>query len=360
MLENQCVETGKEIKGVGLNPLEERRIIMRKLFAMGCIVLLQVALLAFFGNSQEAEAKAISINHVAFMPIKAFDVMEFKQLFIDRINERAKGELIIILRGGPEIVPSYEQALAVQKGTIQLGTIPSAFFGNIVPGADATRLSEVTPFEERANGADELIRKQFEKSGFYYLGRKEHQDSAFFYMFLNKKVEKPADFRGLKIGGSPSFHAFIRGLGATVVGVTPAEYYSAMERGVVDGLCTMMSAWAVTGLTEATKYVIDHPFYVPTPLVVVNLGTWQKIPAHLQDLMKEALIETQRAWPQLVRNLNAGIRKKTEAAGVKYVKFLPKDAQWYLDTAYNEAWKEAEKDVPGDFIPKLKELIRKQ
>jgi len=333
---------------------------MKKCISVLCIFGLMVGISLFGGNIQKAVAQEIKLNYVAFMPVKAFDISEFKRLFIDRINEKGKGELTIVLRGGPEIVPYFEQALAVQKGTIQLGTIPSAFFGNIVPGANASRLSEITPFEERENGADDLIRKQYEKSGFYYLGRKEHQDSGFFYMFLNKRVEKPKDFVGLKIGGSPAFHAFIKGLGATVVSVTPAEYHSALERGVVDGLCTILTAWAVTGLSEVTKYVIDHPFYTTTPVVVVNLDTWKTIPPHLQDLMRETLIETQESWPQLIGKVNTGIRKKTEAAGIEYIKFSPKDAQWFLDTAYSEAWKEAEKLTPGDFIPKLKKLISKQ
>lgn len=53
-----------------------------------------------------------------------------KENFIDKVNERAKGELAIKVRGGPEVIGSLDLGLALHKGTIQMFAIPTEFFAD--------------------------------------------------------------------------------------------------------------------------------------------------------------------------------------------------------------------------------------
>ena len=329
------------------------------LVATATVLLLTLVFITFPAvNGFAKPAKPITLNYVSFIPVANFEFAEFRRVFIDKVNEKAKGELIINVRGGPEVIPAYDLGMAVQKGTIDMSMIPTGFFETMVPGADATRLSELTPFEERKNGAYDYILEQYKKAGLYYLGRQQHQHTPFFYLFLNKRCEKPEDFVGLKIGSSPSFHAFYRGLGGIVTRVAMPEYYSGLERGVIDGLGTSLFNWAGAGIQEVTKYCIDHPFYTPTPAVAVNLDSWNRLPKHLQNLMTESLLESLRAWPALAAKKIEEDKQKGRKAGVEFITLSPDVAKWYLKTAYDEAWKEEEKKAP-EVARKLRELLTK-
>lgn len=327
--------------------------------SIGIVLLLTGGFTTFPVVSSFAKpAKPITLNYVSFMPLTNFEFTEFKRLFIDRVNEKAKGELIINVRGGPEVIPGYDLGVAVQKGTIDMTMIPTGFFETLVPGADATRLSELTPFEERETGAYDYILEQYKKAGLYYLGRQQYQHKRFFYLFLKKRCEKPEDFVGLKIGSSPSFHAFYRGIGGIVTRVAMPEYYSALERGVIDGFGTSLFFWAGAGIQEVTKYCIDHPFYTPTPAVAVNLNSWNRVPKHMQKLLTNSLLESLKAWPDVAAKKIEEDKEKGRKAGVEFYTLSPDVAKWYIKTAYDEAWKDEERKAP-EVARRLRKLLTK-
>ena len=329
------------------------------LLATATVLLLTAVFVTFPAvNGFAKPAKPITLNFVSFIALSNFEFTEFKRQFIDRVNEKGKGELNINVRGGPETVAAFDLGVAVQKGTVDMACIPTAFFESLVPGADATRLSRLTEEEEQKGGANDFIQEMYEKGGMYYLGRQQPADQDFFYMFLNKRVEKPEDFVGLKLGGSTAFLAHFKGLGATPITLPMPEYYPAMERGVVDGITTSLHMWAGYGGHEVTKYMIDHPFYKNTVAVIVNLKAWNGLPRHLQELMIECMREAQEVWPAWAAKAWKKEKQKMRDGGVELITFSPDVARWFVETAFEEAWKDEEKRF-GEVIPKLKKLITK-
>lgn len=330
-----------------------------KLFRIGFMVFISFIFITFLTVSCFAQAgKTITLNFISFMPLTNFEFAQFKPLFIDKVNEKAKGELVINVRGGPEVIPAYDLAVSAQKGMIDMTMIPTGFLENVVPGADATRLSELTPFEEKERGAHAFIQELYRKAGLHYLGRQQYQRERFFYLFLKKKVEKPKDFSGLKLTSSPSFHGLYRGLGATITHTAMPEYYSALEKGVVDGLGTSLFFWAGARIYEVTKFAIDHPFYTPTPAVILNLNAWNRLPKHLQDLLSDTLFESLRAWPDIASKKIEEDKRKGKNAGVEFYKLSPEFANWFLKVAYEEGWKDEERKAP-EVARKLRSLLTK-
>src|SRR4030042_5351031 len=156
----------------------------------------------------------ITLNFVNFAP--AANVVEFQHIkkeMFDRINQLAAGKLVINVKGGPEVIPPFNLGAAVKNGTIDMACIPNAFFEDLVPGIGVTHLSMWTAPEERKNGVYEGIGEIYKKAGMFYLGRGQATEPGYFMMFLNKSVEKPADFKGLRLGGSTSFHGQFHGFG---------------------------------------------------------------------------------------------------------------------------------------------------
>ena len=82
-------------------------------------------------------------------------------------------------------------------------------------------------------------------------------DLQFFNLFLNKKVEKPEDFKKLRIGTATAARALTEGWGAAPVNLQLTDYYTAMERNTVDGVSSStLSNWVSSGCQAVTKYLV--------------------------------------------------------------------------------------------------------
>jgi TRAP-type C4-dicarboxylate transport system substrate-binding protein len=312
------------------------------------------------GSGFAKPAKPITINFVSYVALAHPTAYKFlKREFIDKINEQAKGELFIKVRGGPEVIRSFDLGVAVQKRTIELATIPTAFFESLVPGADSTKMSIYTAWEERENGIYEYIQDMYKKGRLFYVGRAQATEPGYFSVYLNKRVEKPQDFVGLKLGGSTAFHGFYKALGASVATVPLPEYYSAMERGVVDGICTSIYLGITFGIVDVTKYIISQGVYRCTAALVMNPDAWNELPKHLQKLFMDTMVEFEKKYTPYDLGLRADAVKKAEAAGVEMITFSPDVTKWFLKAADDGSWKYAQERFPGDVIPKLRERITK-
>ena len=323
------------------------------------ILLLVLSLTLGLLSKKEVMAKdPIVLNLVTFTNLKSYEFNLWKPLFVDKVNERAKGELVIKVRGGAEVIPMPDQSKAVKRGTVDIGMGPTAFLKSIVPGADCARLSKMDQKDERASGAFEYLRSLYKKGGLYYLGRAWPLSHNFFYIFTNKKMMKPEDFKGVKMGSSPSFVAFFKGLGSAPVVLPIPEYYPAMERGVIDANVSSITIFIAIGLYQKTKYVIDHPFYRnPSPLIV-NLDKWNSIPPHLQKIMEDTALELETTWEPVDKKAVDSMRKKAVDAGVEFYKLPPDVEKWFMNTAYDAAWEDDARLYPPEIVNKLKTFYK--
>jgi TRAP-type transport system periplasmic protein len=303
----------------------------------------------------------ITLNFVNFAP--AANVVEFQHIkkeMFDRINQLAAGRLVINVKGGPEVIPPFNLGAAVKNGTIDMACIPNAFFEDLVPGVGVTHLSGWTAPEERKNGVYEGIVEIYKKAGMFYLGRGQATDPGYFMMFLNKPVEKPADFKALRLGGSTSFHGQFKELGAVASTLQTTEYNTAMERGQVDGLTSSVYIATAYGLQSVTKYVIDPGFWRCSVALPVNLAKWDKIPPDLQKLLIDEMAAYEEKFiPYELQQRNEFMKRFT-GAGVKVLRLSPDTAKWFVNASTEGAWKYAQERQPGDIIPRMKQLLTRK
>jgi len=306
-------------------------------------------------------AKSIELKWVSFRPATHKGVIGIRNLFVDPVNKKAKGELIIKWKGGPDIMAPRDIGLAVQRGAIDIGSIYVGAYESLVPGVGGAMLTQLTPDEERKpGGAYDYLLSLHKKAGLFFLGRPEAMTEAFFYTWLRgKRLETPKDFVGFKIGSATAARAAVKAWGATHVTVAIPENYSAFERGLVDGIAGQPLRGGVGfGWYELAKYIIDHPYYQSTVVLIMNLKSWNRLPEHLQKLMTECMIQTGKDSMVKQTETEAGLKKKVANAGVKFYKLSPDVADWYLKTAYDAAWQYQQKRFP-DVTPRLKELLSK-
>ena len=329
---------------------------LKPLGSICLVLLLAVVLLAACAQPTPAP-EPITLKGVTFLVKGNILHDNFYAPFQDKVNEQAKGKLVLEWVGSVEAIPIQEQVAATQKGVTDFTWTATSFTQAIVPASAVLGLSELTAQEERETGVYDYLVEQFEKAGLFYLGRGIVSEPTF-YLFTDKKIERLQDFSGLKIATTPKALGFIETLGAVGVQMSFRDFYTAMDQGVIDGFGNVLVGATGYGWQEVTNYVVDCPIGFNTIMVLINLDEWNKIPKDLQDVLIEAMKEVEQESPPIYEELRAQERAAMEEAGVQFIKLSPDETKLYSDIYYKGLW-EAAVELDPEVIGQLKKMMVK-
>jgi TRAP-type C4-dicarboxylate transport system substrate-binding protein len=304
---------------------------------MGKKTLSAIAILTmlFFMVVSVAGAKEVTLKGVSAFAEKTMFSKNFER-FIEKVNQEGKGLVQInYIGGGGKVMSPFEVGNAVRAGVVDIANDTGAFYTNLMPEADALKLTQRTIQELRRNGGWEYINKLHnQKLNAYYLARQG--DGIPFHLYLTKKITKP-DLTGKKIRVTPVYRAFFEAMGATATRTAPGEVYTALERGVVDGYGWPIQGILDLGWQEVTKYRVDPGFYDVDVNVLVNLNKWQSL-----SPQQQAFLIKMGKWLESLNAENAAINKeevkKQAAAGIQTITFSSDVSKKYFDLAYKAGW----------------------
>ena len=277
------------------------------------------------------------------------------EAWIARVNAEGKGTLQLNFIGGPKAIPTFEVGNAVKTAVVDMALSTGAFYTNVMPEADALKLTRMFVAEQRRNGAFDYINKVWnEKGNMQYLARIVEDQP--FHIYLTKRIDKP-DLTGLKIRITPVYRDFFQALGAQVITTPPGEVYTALERGVVDGY-----GWPIGGIfdlnwQEKTKFRVDPGFYDAEVSLIVNLDKWKALPARQRDFLNQQALAFEKQndfWAQFSQDEI----KRQAAAGIQTIRFEGAERTEFLQKAYEAGWAGVIKSSP-QHGPRLRELFGK-
>src|SRR5712671_1294059 len=312
---------------------------------------LAAALAAISGIACSQE---ITMRVVSAFPENLYYVKRLTD-WIQKVNAEGKGTLQVNFIGGPKAIPTFEVGNAVKTGVVDMAMSTGAFYTNLMPEADALKLTQLPAAELRKNGAHDYINKVWnEKANMVYLARVV--DNTPFHLYLIKKIDK-ADLTGMKLRITPVYRDFFQALGGTVVQIAPGEVYTALERGVVDGY-----GWPIHGLfdlnwQEHTKFRVDPGFYNAEVSLIMNLDKWKALPARQRDYLQKQVLAFEaenREW----KPYNAEETKRQAKAGIQAIHFDAAQSKKYYDEAYEVGWAAIIKASP-EHGPKMRALFSK-
>lgn len=279
------------------------------------------------------------------------------EMFVNKVNEDGKGLVQITQKIGPDAIPGFQLGNAVKNGLIDIAGLPPSYAGNLVPGIEALSTVTVDLAEQRKNGAYEMIDGLFKKHmNAHLLG--QYGYGAEFYLFLNKKISKVADIKGMRLRTSDTYKAALDAFEAQTIRTKRGEIYTALERGVIDGYPQLPGNVKSNGWHEVTKYVVKPGFYNVSIVFVIGLNSWNK----LDDKQKAFLNEVGRYVDTKINEWFVKEAQKSADAltqlGVKTID-LPKDeAEKFRRLAYDAKWKTVEQKAP-EYGSELKALLYK-
>jgi TRAP-type C4-dicarboxylate transport system substrate-binding protein len=275
--------------------------------------------------------------------------------FVERVNAAGKGSVQVNFIGGPKAMPPFEVGTALKNGVVDMAFVTGAFYTNVMPEADAWKLTERPMAELRKSGGFDYMAKLYDqKMNAIFLVR--YVNDSPFHLYLTKPITKP-DLSGLKIRITPVYRDFFSALGATVVQTAPGEVYTALERGVVDGCGWPIHGIFELGWQEKTKYRVDPGFYNAEVSVILNKDAWNKLGDAQRKVVTEAGQWLEAEATDWAKH-NAAEVDRQKSAGIETIAFPAAEAQAYRAKAYAAGWEGIIKQSP-EHGPKLKEFFSK-
>jgi TRAP-type C4-dicarboxylate transport system substrate-binding protein len=265
--------------------------------------------------------------------------------------------------GGPEAVPVAEQLSALQRGVADLYFGPASYFDGQVPETGALNASNRTASELRKAGALALLNKAYQtKANAEYLGY--FASGVDFHLYLKNEPRRlpsgAVSFEGMKLRGAPIFRAFYESLGATLVVVQAAEIYTALERGVVDGIGWTALGFADNGWQKLLKVRIFPTFWQGDISLLGNSAALRKLDGPARALLVDTIVAVERRtdeWGDAERKKQEA---KMYAAGMKDLRLQGAEARRYYAAAYGSLWSALEKRLPKDEVEELRKAFYKE
>ena len=306
----------------------------------------------------QQKVEPITLSWASFVPGTHPETVAVTRGFINKAVELSKGRLAFKFRGGPETISLVDLTKATQSGVVDFSLDLCGFAETVAPAVGGIILTKISLDEERKNGTYEYVDQLCNKGGLHYMGRSAPSfDLQFFNLFLNKKVEKPQDFKGLRLGTATAARALTEAWGAVPVNLVLTDYYTAMERRTVDGVASSpVSNWVSLGCQAVTKYLALPGYFQTSGFVVMNLNTWNKLPPDLQQVITAAMVHSEKVSGEFWAEDKAKGMQKLRDAKVEIYNLPPDTAKWLVDTAYESTWAYQMKRFPNE-TPRLKTLL---
>jgi TRAP-type C4-dicarboxylate transport system substrate-binding protein len=300
-------------------------------------------------------AAETTLTAISFLPNNQSFGKPFYE-WVQKVNKEGKGVVQIDLKAAGSMSP-FTMGNAIKSGAVDIANLPPTFYQNLLPIGDSMKLMTKDPAEFRTNGTWEFMNKLHnEKVNAWLLSM-----SAFkvqFHLYLRDKKIDSIDLKGFKLRTTPVYRAFFQALGADLIQTPPAEVYTALERGTVDGYGWPLWDIKSTGWDKVTKYRVDPGFYSVANAFILNLDKWKSLSKEQQDFLTKEAIAFEKEDLATADALNKAYAKEQTDAGVQVITLKGKMADEYVKKAYDAAWAEAEKLDPAN-APTLKKLISK-
>lgn len=282
-----------------------------------------------FPVQESGATDKILIKAVTGWPINHVGNYYYKEL-IKRLNERGKGEIEVKLLGGPEVIPTFDQLKAAATGVVDLVQGVSGYFAGIVPEnsiMDVASPESIVPMFRESGMMELLNQAHIERGKVVFLGASF--SGMPFYIMTNKPVTKLDDIKGLKLRSFGGMSDVVVGeLGASVVKISSAETYEGLQRGIVDGAFRNTISLIEFKEYEVMKYIVYPPVITSGGFVCFGEGKWNTIPRHLQTMIKDVAIDTEKEANKYYRDMDKNCLKEAqEKHGMKVIYLSDKDSK---------------------------------
>jgi TRAP-type C4-dicarboxylate transport system substrate-binding protein len=162
-----------------------------------------------------------------------------------------------------------------------------------------------------------------------------------------KPVRTLDDMKGLQIRTPPGTGTgdLVKILGATPVAVSISETYTALEKGIVDGVITANEALKVFRFAEVTKYTtFANLWAAPGVYVVMNKKGYENLPPNFQKAIDDSLQWGKSDWQKMWIDEDKAAEEFAKSKGHEFI---------ILDPAERSKWDAIKRKANDGFALKV-------
>jgi TRAP-type transport system periplasmic protein len=277
--------------------------------------------------------------------------------YVKNVHEIGGGKIKITI-SGPEVVPPFEQLQPVMSGAFDMLFTHAVYHAGSKGLALVIDALEINPVKRRQVGIFDFVDKYYQKN--HNLKLLSMQSASFFgyHLFVKQPLGPDGDLKGRKIRATQSYFGVIEALGGKPVVLPPAEIYSALEKGVVDG-----SAWPAAGMLdmkhhEVAKYRLRPTFGYSTEPVWINLDRWKKLSPEEQKILLDAGYKAELEMPWIGNDIQAKEDEALARLGVQDIQ-LSEEKAAKIKKAWSDSLWQLAKTCCGEGADGLHELAKK-
>jgi len=275
-------------------------------------------------------------------------------VYIKNVEVASNGELKI-KRSGPEVAPAFEQLQPVSAGVFDfLFTTPGYHqaqtgVGNILDAVNGDL--EKRHQSGLVQWADDFYNKRY---GLRIIALHPAPGNHF---VLREPLGPDGTLKGLKVRSNATFDGIVRQLGGTPVNMSPADAYSAMQKGVLDGITFPVFASSDYKLYEVGKYMTRPVFGLSNVMLMINVKKLESLPPNLQRILIDEGKKLEDIGTLALVRVAAMDEETMKANGVRIVQ-LGASVAPKLNAMYNEGiFQTASRTTPDD-VKTLWELAK--
>ena len=280
------------------------------------------------------------------------------QQYLDNVKEIG-GDTVTFTISGPEVVPPFEQLQPVASGVFDMLYTHGVYHSGSKGIALVVDAIEMDPLKRREKGGVwDFVDKYYQKHNNMKLVALISQSFSGYHMFLKEPLSPEGDVKGRKIRGTLSYHGVIRALGGSPVVLPPAQIYTALEKGVVDGAC-----WPAAGMLsmkhyEVAKYRVRPTFGSSNEPILINLDSWNKLNDKEKGVLLAAGRETELEMPWVGSQILADETAQLDKFGVKTL-HLPPDKAALIKKAWSASLWDVARKCCADGADELYAIAKK-
>lgn len=250
------------------------------------------------------------------------DLMRSYFAFVEDVNANGAGILQIDLRGGTEVLPRNEQMSAVSRGIIDLYFGPAGYFQRQVPELTPLDAASVPADKLRAAGLHDAIDAGTRaRAGVAFLAAMGTGYNFQFYTITEPKIgdDGTMDMTDLKIRGGASYDPMYQALGIARVDVPAGDIYTALERGLVEGIGFTTIGVSSAGWQDFLKYRIFPTWRQGNTIIAANAAAFDGLTDAQRSYLMEMIEKHEMLAFDAAKALEAENTEALAAAGVQDV-----------------------------------------
>jgi TRAP-type transport system periplasmic protein len=301
-----------------------------------------------------ASAGPIKLSYANFPPAPTFPCVQMERWKVE-VEKRTDGQVVIDTYPGGTLLGAKGMMDGVIAGQADIGNLCMAYQPGRFVVTNATSLPLGIPSSKVGSLALLDLYRKFKPAPFANVKVLAMFTTAPTNIISKVPVRKLDDIKGLDLRASGGAAQILGAWGANPVGMPMPATVEALQKGVVKGLFSSLESMKDFKFAEMCKYVTMTDTVIYPFAVVMNMDSWNSLPADVQKVMND-LIQEQSEWTgnYMDDHVNEAVKWSKTEQGVEFIE-LPKAQKtlWDAKLAFlSDKWVKGadEKGLPAKNI----------